>query len=219
MMGGKNWMVLCMLLLASTWNVLRAQLEFPEDKVKWKFTVEQNGDEAIITGTITMVEHWHIYAANLPEGSFAIPTKIDLKKSDDFKAIGGVIEPKPIFVHDDLADEDLYYHSHTVKLKRKIKVLTDKDFTLTGTFSFQTCDDNHCLPPHKAEFTVKIKGVSQDEASADNIEETFVSNKDNIATDKDGLQYVKVNNTWHAVPEGNSAAFYKKYLELGGKDE
>lgn len=215
---GKNWMVLSTLLFLTSWNMLRAQLEFPEDKVKWKFTVEQNGDEAVITGTITMVEHWHIYAANLPEGSFAIPTKIDLKKSDNYKVIGGVIEPKPIFVHDDLADEDLYYHSHTVKLKRKIKVTTDKDFTLTGTFSFQTCDDNHCLPPHKADFTVKIKGVSQEEVQS-GIEESFVKKTEDEATDKDGVQYVKVKGNWHAVPEGNSAAFYKKYLELGGKDE
>ena len=42
------------------------QMEFPEDKVNWKFTIEQEGDEAYIIGTITMVEHWHIYAANLP---------------------------------------------------------------------------------------------------------------------------------------------------------
>lgn len=215
---GKNWMVLSVLLFLTSWNSLRAQIEYPEDKVKWKFTVEQEGDQAVIIGTITMVEHWHIYAANLPEGAFAIPTKIDLKKSNDFKVIGGVIEPKPIFVHDDLADEDLYYHSHTVKMKRKIQVLTDKDFTLTGSFSFQTCDDNHCLPPHSADFTVKIKGVSLEVVQA-NIEENFVKKTEDEATDKDGVNYVKVKGEWHAVPKGNSTAFYKKYLELGGKYE
>src|SRR3989338_1880944 len=144
----RAWGCLPLLFLVMS-NRSHAQLEFPEDKVKWKFTVEQEGDEATIIGTITMVEHWHIYAANLPEGAFAIPTTIDLKKSSDFKAVGGVIEPKPIFEHDDLADEDLYYHSRTIKMKRKIKILGEKDFVLTGTFGFQTCDDTHCLPPHK----------------------------------------------------------------------
>ena len=138
---------------------VKAQLEFPEDKVSWSFSVQQNGDEATIIGKITMVEHWHIYAANLPEDNMAIPTEIELTASDKYKAIGGVIEPKPIFEHDELADEDLYYHSNTVLLKRKIKVLSDKDFEIKGVFSFQTCDDTHCLPPHYADFTVKVKGV------------------------------------------------------------
>lgn len=150
----------------------KAQLEFPEDKVSWSFSVQQNGDEATIIGKITMVEHWHIYAANLPEDNMAIPTEIELTASDKYKAIGGVIEPKPIFEHDELADEDLYYHSNTVLLKRKIKVLSDKDFEIKGVFSFQTCDDTHCLPPHYADFTVKVKGVKA------NVEEELINQEE-----------------------------------------
>jgi len=145
---------------------VHSQLEFPEDKVSWKFTIEQEGDEATIVGTITMVKHWHIYAANLPKGNMAIPTAIELEKSDKFKLLGPVIEPKPIFVHDELADEDLYYHSNTIKMKRKIKVLSESDFTLKGVFTFQTCDDSHCLPPHDAEFSVKVKGVKKDDGDS-----------------------------------------------------
>ncbi len=193
-----------------------AQLELPEDKVSWKFTVEQNGDEATIIGTIKMVEHWHIYAANLPDGVFTLPTEFKLTAGPEFKAIGGVIEPKPIFEHDEMADEDLYYHSGTIKIKRKIKVLSEKDFKLKGTFTFQTCDDSHCLPPHTAKFTVDVKGVKGDEAST-NIEDSFVTKNGDEAKDKDGVNYVNVNNEWHAVPEGNSNAFYKKYLTLGGE--
>lgn len=149
-----------LLFIVIGYNFVFGQLEFPEDKVKWKFTVEQNGDEATVVGTITMVEHWHIYAANLPEGNMAIPTGVVLKKSDKFKTIGKIIEPKPIFVHDELADEDLYYHSNTIKLKQKIKILSEEDFTINGVFSFQTCDDSHCLPPFDADFSVKVKGVN-----------------------------------------------------------
>jgi len=137
----------------------KAQLEFPEDKVSWKFSVEQSGEEATIIATITMVEHWHIYAVHIPDGSFTLPTEINLEPSSDFKLIGKVIEPKPIFEHDDLADEDLYYHSNTIQLKQKIRILTPKDFTVKGAFTFQTCDDTHCLPPHEVGFEVKVKGA------------------------------------------------------------
>lgn len=211
---------LCLLLIMlSVWSNSNAQLEFPEDMVSWKFTVEQNGDEATIIGTITMVTHWHIYAANLPEGAFTLPTTIELKKSPNFKTVGGIVEPKPIHEYDELTDEHLYYHSHTIKMKQKIKVLSEEDFTLKGTFSFQTCDDTHCLPPHNAEFTVKIKGVKQDANSTEKIEDSFVEVKNDEAKDKDGQAFVKVDGEWHAVPEGNSIAFYKKYLKLGGTHE
>lgn len=202
---------------------LNAQLEFPEDKVSWKFTSVQDGADVTVIGTITMVEHWHIYAANLPDGVFTLPTTLELEKSSNYKTVGGVIEPKPHFEHDELADEDLFYHSETIKLKRKIKVSTGKDFVLKGTFGFQTCDDTHCLPPYEADFELNIKGVKQennnDEAIVQGIENTFSSINGDEAKDKNGDSFVKVDNTWHKVPEGNSATFYKKYISLGGSDE
>ncbi len=201
--------------------VSNAQLEFPEDKVSWKFSVEQNGDEATIIGTITMVPHWHIYAVHVPEGSFVIPTDMKLNSSTSFKLLGKITEPKPIHEHDEATDEDLYYHSNTITIRQKIKILSDKDFTIKGVFSFQTCDDSHCLPPHDAEFSVKVKGVKQDELSSndDQPEAQFAERNGDEARDKEGNRFVKVNNQWYKVPEGNSNGFYKKYLILGGKHE
>jgi thiol:disulfide interchange protein DsbD len=143
-----------------------AQLEFPEDKVSWNFYVEQKGCEATIIGKIKVVDHWHINATKLPKGSFGFPTGFELKKSPNFKTDGGVIEPKPIEKYDELADENLAYHEGSFLLKRKIKILSKKDFEITGTFTFQTCDDVKCLPDHTATFKVKVKGCeSADEAA------------------------------------------------------
>lgn len=155
-----------------------AQLEFPEDKVSWTFTIEQKGDEATIIGKIKVVEHWHINATKLPAGSFGFPTSVELNKSPNFKAIGGVIEPKPIEKYDELADEKLAYHEGTFYLKRKIKVVSEKDFDLTGTFTFQTCNDVKCLPDHTATFKVKVKGVvgNKDESSVETDEPEVNSN-------------------------------------------
>ncbi len=192
------------------------QMEFPEDKVNWKFTIEQEGDEAYIIGTITMVEHWHIYAANLPEGAFSIPTTLKLNKSSKFKTVGGVIEPKPTHVYDDIAEEDLYYHSNKIVMKRKIKVLSEEDFEISGEFGFQTCDDDHCLQPYTATFKVKVKGVDK---KAEETKSLFENAKGDEVKDEAGQIYVKVDDEWHPVPKGNSAAFYKKYLTLIGNDE
>ena len=113
-----------------------AQVEYPEDKVSWKFSLQQDGEDATIIAKITCIEHWHIVAANLPEGSFQLATEIEPDKSPNYKVVGKVIEPKPEFFHDDAADEDIYQHSHTVTMKRKIKISSESDFTLKGRFSF-----------------------------------------------------------------------------------
>ena len=99
-----------------------SQIEYPEDKVSWKFSVEQDGEDATIIAQISLVKHWHIYAANLPDGAFTIPTTIEMPASKNYIVKGKVKEPKPIFVHDEDADEDLYYQSNKIVMKRKIKV-------------------------------------------------------------------------------------------------
>lgn len=210
--------ILLVLLTILPFQGLFAQLEFPEDKVSWNFTLQQDGENATVIGDIKMVEHWHVYAANLPEGVFILPTVIELEKSPNYKTVGKIIEPKPIFEHDEMADEDLYYHADKIKMKQKIKVLSKEDFVLKGKFTFQTCDDTHCLPPHTADFTLKVKGVGSDEEEGSE-EMSFASENGDFATDKDGNDFVKFQDNWVQVPEGNSAKFYKKYLELGGNDE
>ena len=198
-----------------------AQMEFPEDKVSWEFSVEQNGCDATIIAKITCVEHWHVYAANLPEGTFLLATEVEPDKSPNYKVIGKVIEPKPEFYHDDAADEDIFQHSHTFTLKRKIKITSKKDFILKGRFSFQTCDETHCLPPFDTNFSLKMKGCGEEKKTdkEDGIEDRFVSIKGDEAKGRDGADYVQVNGEWFKVPEGNSITFYKKYLALGGNHE
>lgn len=164
------------LLLAFVFNA-KAQLEFPEDKVSWKFSIEQKGCDATIIAKITCVEHWHVYAANLPETSFLIATAIEPEKSPNYDVVGKVIEPKPEFYHDEASDEDIWQHSGTFTMKRKIKVKSKKDFTLKGLFTFQTCDESHCLPPYDAEFELKVKGCGdeKEEVVEENIEENIDS--------------------------------------------
>lgn len=146
-----------------------AQLEFPEDKAKWKFSVEQNDKcETYIVATVSIENHWHINSMYLPKGSFGIATTFKVTPSKEFKLIGAPIEPKAIEMHDDLADEDLKYHEGKVVFKQKIQVLTDKAFAVNGTYGFQPCDATHCLPPFDGKFKVNVKacvGVTSETTS------------------------------------------------------
>lgn len=202
-------------------GLLCAQIELPEDKVKWTFQVEQNGAEATVIVNVKCVDHWHINAVKLPKGSFGFPTSFTLKNSKNFQMIGGTIEPKPIEKYDELSDEQLAYHEGSFKLKQKIKVLSSQDFTLEGTFSFQTCNEVKCLPDHAVNFKLNIKGVNSDQIDIDQlkIKSEFVRIMDDEAVHKDGTLYVLVDGIWYAVPKGNSVGFYKKYLSIIKRDE
>lgn len=140
-------------------------VEFPEDKAKWTFKVEQKGCEATVIAEVAIVPGWHINSVVLPKGTFGSATKYQLTASKDYKLVGAVIEPKSIVKHDDLSDEDVSIHEGKIVLKQKILVLTDKDFVLKGKFGFQPCDESHCLFPYESTFSVKVKGCSEDDAA------------------------------------------------------
>lgn len=164
---------------------VNAQLDLPEDKVNWEFSVQQDGCEAIIIGKITTVPHWHVNAVYLPEESFSIPTLMEIKSSNSFKKKGKLTEPKPIIIFDEDIDEELRFHEGTFYLKQKITVTSEKDFVVEGNFSFQTCTDaGLCLPPFDVDFTVDVKGCKEDLGS-DVIEADPEETPEDLSTDSE----------------------------------
>lgn len=182
-----------------------SQMEFPEDIVKVKFSVEQKDAEAFIIADVTIKTKWHINASILPKGSFGLPTKFTLKKTKEFQLDGKLIEPKPIEKYDEIAGEDLAYHEGKVRIKQKIKVTSTTDFDLSGEFNFQTCDEFKCLPDYTYKFTVKVKGVAAPK-------ETSVGSQDaTISNEVDDSQQVDTNFA-ESSPETASPSIEKTVI-------
>ena len=153
-----NFIFFCCFTLLIGGNLFSQEIEFPEDKVKHSITAVQKGCEVSIIADIEIEEGWHINGANLPLESFSIPTDLYLDTSSMFVIEDTIYEPNFEHVYDDIAKEDLYLHEGKITISRKIYVSSGKDFILKGFFTFQTCDDNHCLPPYDGPFELKIKG-------------------------------------------------------------
>ena len=153
-----NFIFFCCFALLIGGNLFSQEIEFPEDKVKHSITAVQKGCEVSIIADIEIEEGWHINGANLPLESFSIPTDLYLDTSSMFVIEDTIYEPNFEHVYDDIAKEDLYLHEGKITISRKIYVSSGKDFILKGFFTFQTCDDNHCLPPYDGPFELKIKG-------------------------------------------------------------
>jgi thiol:disulfide interchange protein len=191
------------------------QMEFPEDIVKVKFTVEQEGSEAFVVANVSIKSKWHINASVLPKGSFGLPTKMDIKPGKEFKVIGNVIEPKPIEKYDALADENLAYHEGNVKIKRKIAVLSENDFEVAGSFNFQTCDDVKCLPDYTYDFKVKVKGVAKEAQVAPSIDEQAsdetITNESEETPKADAISTTDKDTAVDNADEGSVTDKYSKW--------
>ena len=163
--------IIGLLFLFSGKNIVSQEMEFPEDKVHYFISAEQNGCEVTIKAYIEIDDDWHINAANLPPESFSIPTDLFIDTSSNYILDDKISEPEFHHVYDEIAKEDLYLHSGQLTISRKLYVSTQSDFTFKGFFTFQTCDDNHCLPPYDGPFELAVKGCNFEEFEIPEISE------------------------------------------------
>ena len=138
----------------------QAQIEDPSEKVSWEISHEQVGCEVTLIAKITMEPHWHISAASLPIDCFSIPTSINIDEHPGYDVDDSTYEPDPVHLYDSLIDEHLYWHSGTIEMRKKITLKTKEAISIKGYYSFQTCDDSHCLPPYDEDFEINVKGCS-----------------------------------------------------------
>ena len=153
-----NFLFFYCFTLITSGTLFSQEMEFPEDKVKYTINFVQEECVVTILADIDIEEGWHINAANLPLESFSIPTDLYLDTSSMFISEDTIYEPVFEHVYDDVAKEDLYLHEGKITISKKVFVKSEKDFVLKGVFTFQTCDDNHCLPPFDGPFELNIKG-------------------------------------------------------------
>ena len=130
-----------------------------QDPVKWTFKVNDiNESESELVFIAQLDEGWHLYSQYTdPNGPIAI--YFEFNKSDEYKLVGKVQEPKP---HEEF-DEDfkctVRSFSGKVVFRQKIERLSTKDFKVTGTFGYQLCNQGSCIAPDDRDFSFKVKGA------------------------------------------------------------
>ena len=96
--------ILAILFVILHQSLMYSQIIDHENVVSVKFSIEQKESEAFVVAIINIIPGWHINSNKLPNGSFAIPTEINLTKNKSFTA-KETLEPKPIqFIEEDLGD-------------------------------------------------------------------------------------------------------------------
>ena len=137
------------------------------DPVKWKYSVkETSATEAELVFTAQLDKGWHLYSQyTSPDGPLAIVFAFD--ESGDYSRIGKVQEPKPHEEMDDIFKCIVKSFSGTVIFRQKVKRISEKDFTVKGTVSYQLCNDGSCIAPEDHDFSFKVPGAKAETANED----------------------------------------------------
>lgn len=130
------------------------------DPVKWTFTAKQTAgsDVAEVVITATIDAGYHLYSQK-PVENGPIPTEFTFDKSKDYELVGKASEPKGVTHFQEEFGADVTYFDGKAVFVQKIKVLTEKDFTIKGSYTYMVCNDGACVPFFDNAFSVNVKGV------------------------------------------------------------
>jgi cytochrome c biogenesis protein CcdA/thioredoxin-related protein len=133
-----------------------AQLLSP---VLWSFEQFPSGNNVIeLIFKASIEPGWHVYSTELPEGGPVKTTFTFTPDSSNYQVIGGIISKSvPTREHDRIFNMDLEFFSGEAVFAQKIKILNNRNFVLSGTIEYQTCDNETCtLDEH--DFSFRING-------------------------------------------------------------
>lgn len=193
-----------------------AQMTGWQDKVSWSFSVEKiNDSEAYIVATAKLKTGWHVFSVNHDPAKAdftGYATVFKFTPNKNYKLVGKLVDGKKPITHNDDLGTSLYFEKTGV-FKQKIQILTSEKFDVKFDYSFQICDEHGCLFPPDQEGKVALSGFT---GNTNTLNDNLTIDGD-FATDKNGENYVQIDNEWIIVPKGNSPKFYRHYLLLGGK--
>jgi len=159
MTSNKFKTLLSVLFFLASFVSVHAQIQ---NHVKWNFSVEQKGAEAVLTFKANITKGYHIYSQNTPPGGPS-PTMVVFEKNKNFTLLGKTSEGKPHVEFDDVFEVDVWSFDGTPSFVQKIKLNTTASFKVEGNIEYQICDDKGCFYADTS-FSLSIKGTTAEEA-------------------------------------------------------
>ncbi|MEI6577507.1 MAG: cytochrome c biogenesis protein CcdA, partial [Bacteroidota bacterium] len=135
--------------------------------MKWSYDKKKLSDtEYLLIFKANIETTWHLYSQiTPPPPDGPLPTVFTIKKSKDFALIGKTTEPNTKSHYDPVFEQNIKSFDKEAVFTQKIKVLSNKPFTITGMVEFQACDESKCTSGDD-EFSFSLEGSKT--AVADN---------------------------------------------------
>ncbi|MET0636388.1 MAG: protein-disulfide reductase DsbD domain-containing protein [Chitinophagaceae bacterium] len=127
--------------------------------VSWSYTATKIADKTYeVHITATIQTGWHLYSQVQPEDAIVDPTSIVFAGNPLIGLEGKIKElGKMEKFHDAQLEVSANQYSSKVDFVQVVKLKTNAKTNLSGKVTFQTCDDQKCLPPKTINFAVAIK--------------------------------------------------------------
>ncbi len=175
--------LLSSLLLSLSFFFASAQILDPVD-VEFEMNDLGKGEYELVA-KVVMDKGWHIYSVNTPDTSLIMGASFDFEESDDYKLVGKNLEPKPHCEYDKYYMQDLCSLEGTIRIRQKVKALSTSDFEIQGTFTYQTCNEETCLPPEYIDHAFKIKGSGESTTTTSNSSDEGKANAQNSTEEEE----------------------------------
>ena len=159
----KNFRIFAFILISAFAFInetnLEAQILHP---VKWKFDAQRvSNNEFNLVATAKIDKGWYTYSQFNADGG-PINTAVTFKPNADYELVGKTDE---VSAHkksgmDKIFEMNITKFSDEVQFIQKIR-LKSPSATISGSVSFQCCDDEKCLPPQDEDFAYNNLKINQ----------------------------------------------------------
>jgi DsbC/DsbD-like thiol-disulfide interchange protein len=138
--------------------------QIPKEPIKWTMQVNlpeaplKPGDKLTIQLNARIDEGWHLYSLDQTEGG-PIPTRIVLPSEQSFEEAGSIESSEPKAAMDPNFNLMTHYYEEQAAFLIPVKVAAGAPAGKTEVkvnISFQTCNDELCLPPKTVKLSAPV---------------------------------------------------------------
>ena len=126
----------------------------PKQVTEWALRVEKvNETTYSLIADVTIQDGWYLYSQFLAPDEGPIPTSFEFEEGA--KQMSKREDGNKHEVYDTIFEMDLVKFSQQATFISQVKVPAGAR-TITGSYTYMTCDETKCLPPIRQKFTVDI---------------------------------------------------------------
>jgi hypothetical protein len=126
--------------------------------VSWNFSSKKIGDNIYeIQMVATIQQGWHLYSQTQPKDAIAEPTSFAFNKNPLLRFDGKVKEVGNLEKFKDKElDISANQYSNKVTFIQRVKLTGKAKTNVTGKLTFQTCNDEKCLPAKTINLAISL---------------------------------------------------------------
>jgi thiol:disulfide interchange protein DsbD len=126
--------------------------------VSWNFSSKKIGDNVYeIQMVATIQQGWHLYSQTQPKDAIAEPTSFAFNKNPLLQFDGKVKEVGNLEKFKDKElDISANQYSNKVTFIQRVKLTGKAKTNVTGKLTFQTCNDEKCLPAKTINLSIAL---------------------------------------------------------------